>query len=239
MISLNSQFCNAPQGAIDHQVSKDGRFGWFLCTWHMEKDVVLEEIQALIKLEILNSDLQMVSKLNIESWCKDFFADLHWKLHARFRKTDLREKGLSLFFGVLYDHELFFVQFGRMVCIRLDAKEVQAVGIDWRNHHVRSLEQLCLLGEPEKDIKIKVQRYFIPEESRFIVLTSSLAAQILGAKPDAGSICPLIEANRDGQAAFWLILEGKTRLLKPRKRRISRLEISTIILLFISILTIL
>lgn len=239
MIALHSEYFRSPQSSVAYQVSKDGRFGWFLSTWHPEKANVLEEIQANIKLEILNSDLQSVSKLSIENWLKKFFADFHWKLHANFRKTDLKEKGISLFFGVLYDHELFFVQFGRLVCAQCDNKKIEAVGNNWQNYHIRSMENLCLLGESEQDLKIKVQRVFIPEHEKFIVLPALLAARVFAGKPDPATISTLIETTSADENISWLILEGKTKLIKSTRRRINRLQISTMILLFISILTIL
>ncbi len=239
MIALHSEFSHFPQSVVEYSASKDGRFGWFLSTWHPEQDHILEEIQAQIKLEILSSNLQSVSKLNIEKWLKDFFADFHWKLHAQFRKTALREKGISLFFGVLFDHELFFVQFGRLVCAVTDAKSINPVGNKWQNLHVSSLEKLSLLGEPEKDIKVRTHRFFIPEKQKFIVLTAGIAASLFDNNPDPSSVTTLIEANTTESDACWLILEGRTKLLRPTRRRFTRLQVSTLVLLMISILTIL
>ncbi|MDZ4182914.1 MAG: hypothetical protein U1B83_08565, partial [Candidatus Cloacimonadaceae bacterium] len=100
MISIQSRMAVAPQAMCEYQASQDGKFAWFVCAWHPEKSFALEEIQAEIKLEIINSGIRTLSKMEAEKWIKDLFADFHWKLHARFRKTDLVEKGISLFFGI-------------------------------------------------------------------------------------------------------------------------------------------
>ncbi len=239
MIALDREFSSFPKNMIEYQVSKDGRFGWFLVTWHPEEDHVLEEIQTQIKLEIKSSDIQSVSKLSIESWLKKFYADFHWKLHAQLRKTHLKEKGISLWFGVLYDHELFFVQFGRLFCALSDARRLSHIGNSWQNYHVKSLEQLCLLGEPERDIKVKPHRVFIGAKQKLIVVPAAIAISVFDAEPDPAAISSLIESHAAEENAQWLILEGKTKLLKPARRKISRLQISTMVLLFISILTIL
>ncbi len=238
MIALDGEFSCIPSNMIEYQVTKDGRFGWFLATWHPEADHVLEEIQAQIKLEIKGSDIQSVSKLSIESWLKKFFADFHWKLHAQLRKTLLKEKGISLWFGVLFDHELFFVQFGRLICAVADNKRISPIGTSWQNYHVKSLEQLCLFGEPEKDIRVKTHRVFIGAKQKLIVVPSFIASLVFDADPEPSAISSLIESHAHEDNAQWLILEGRTKLLKPARRRINRLQITTMILLLISIITI-
>ncbi|MDD2229226.1 MAG: hypothetical protein PHY48_07440, partial [Candidatus Cloacimonetes bacterium] len=146
MISLQSREASPPRSICEYRASKDGRFAWFLLTWHPEKDVVLEEIVAEIKLEVLNSEINNISRMEIEKWLRSFFADLHWKLHARLRKSSLVEKGISLFFGVLYDHELYFVKTGRIFAIVTDAKKIRSVGKDWKNYQVQSQKGLQLFG---------------------------------------------------------------------------------------------
>jgi len=238
MIALKSEEYSLPYSLIASQVSQDGRFGWFIATWHPESHPVLEEIYTHLKLEILNSDIQQISKLNIEAWLKKFFADYHWKLYAQLRKTDLKERGLSLWMGVLYDHELFFVQFGRLLCGVADKKRLNPLGTAWQHFRVRSFEQLGLLGDSEKDIKPKVVRTHLDESQKLVVLPAVLAERVYSLDADAATLETLVEANATEDKPLWLIMEAKPRLFKPMQRRISRLQISTFVLLFFSILTI-
>lgn len=237
MIALLSKECCPPRSICEYSASKDGRFAWFLLTWHPEKDVYLEEIAAEIKLEILNSNINNISRLEIEKWLKSFFADLHWKLHARLRKSNLVEKGISLFFGVMYDHELFFVQTGRIFAVITDAKRLKSVGKDWQNYQVQSQAGLQLFGYSDTDLLLKPQRLYLAEKQKLVVLSGELARKIIPRINDIATIDTFIETFSAEDNPLWLILVGKDRLIKPKRRGISRLQLSTILLLSITTLT--
>lgn len=237
MISLQSREASPPRSICDFHASKDGRFAWFLMLWHPEKDNVLEEIVAEVKLEVLNSPINSISRLEIEKWLKTFCADLHWKLHAQLRKSTLKEKGISLFFGVLYDHELYFVQSGRIFCVVTDTKKIRSVGKDWKNYQVQSQDGLQLFGYADRDISIKVNRLHIMENQRFIVLSGELANKILPRVSDTATIDSFIETYAAEDNPLWLILDGKERLIKPRRRKFSRLQVSSWVLIILTVLT--
>ena len=73
MISLHSCEASPPRSVCEYKASRDGSFAWFLLTFHPEKDNVLEEIVAEIKLEVINSKINAISRLEIEKWLKQFF----------------------------------------------------------------------------------------------------------------------------------------------------------------------
>ncbi len=237
MISLLSREACPPRSICEYSASKDGRFAWFLLTWHPEKDVVLEEIVAEIKLEILNSQINNISRLEIEKWLKTFFADLHWKLHARLRKSTLVEKGISLFFGVLYDHELYFVQSGRIFAVLTDTRSIRPTGKDWQNYQVQSQQGLQLFGYADSDLNLKPHRLYIAEKNRLIILSGELARKILPRVSDPATIDTLIETYAGEDNPLWLVLEGRERLIKPKHRKLSRVQISSVILLTLTVLT--
>lgn len=237
MISLQSREANPPRSICEYNASRDGRYGWFLLTWHPEKDTALEEIVAEIKLEILNSQIANISRLEIEKWLKQFFTDLHWKLHARLRKTNLLERGISLFFGVLYDHELYFVQFGRIFALLADSKKLSPVGKDWKNYQVQSMEGLQLFGLADNDPVFKTQRLYIGDNQRLVILSGELARKVLPKVSDPGTFDKLIETYAHEDNPLWLILDGREKLIKPKRRKLSRLQISSIVLITLSVLT--
>ncbi len=237
MISLQSREASPPRSICEFNASRDGRYAWFLLTWHPEKDNALEEIVAEIKLEIINSAVANISRLEIEKWLKRFFSDLHWKLHARLRRTSLIEKGISLYFGVLFDHELYYVQFGRIFSLLVDSKKISPVGKDWKYHQVQSMQGLNLFGMADSDPIFKTHRLYIADNQRLIILNGELANKILPKVSDPGTIDTLIESYAMEDNPLWLILDGRERLIKPKKRSLSRLQISSIILLTISVLT--
>lgn len=239
MITLQSKFSRLPQSICEIQTSKDGRYGWFLCVAHEENDVVLEEIMAMVKLEIMAAKVLEIGRMEIESWLKSFFHDFHWKLHASLRRTNLKEKGLSLFFAVSYDHDIYFVQFGRIFCAATEGKKLKSIGRNWKNHHVQPLRGLNLLGLLDQDINVRPQKFHLNEGETLLVLPGRIAESVCGGNADASSLKPLVESFQNASPALWLLLKHSKPLAKPRKRRLTKLEISTLILLLGTTLAIL
>lgn len=238
MITLRSKAQNPPQAACEYQVDKDGRYGWFLCTWHPESHLILEEIQAEIKLELMNSDIRQVSKLEAEKWLKSFFADFHWKLHARLRRTELKEKGISLFLGLMYDNEIIFTQFGRMFCTLGGPKKTEAIGKDWEHSHLQTLEQLNLLGLSEEEIRVKTQKVLVPERHFLLVLPGAMARELFGGHFDGGSVNALLDSLAGKPGALWLLLGNEPEHIKTKRKGVSRLHLATILLIFFTLLAI-
>ena len=239
MIALSSKQDASPYTVVEHIASQDGRFGWFLAIWHPEKDPILQEIGAEIRLAIRNSQAATISKMEVEKWMRVFFNDLHWKIFSILRKSNLKERGLSLFFGVVYDHELFFVQYGRLFCAMSDGKKLLPQGRNYRDYLMQSLEKLNLFGYAERDISTKVQRVFIGENHRFIVLSGNLVAKVFTKDRDLNTLDHYVESFAQSDHPLWLILEGKSKLIKPKRKKISRVQISSIILIVLTIITIL
>ncbi|HNW24021.1 MAG TPA: PQQ-binding-like beta-propeller repeat protein [Candidatus Cloacimonas sp.] len=236
MISLQSLQASPPRSICEYKTTKDGHFAWFLLTWHPEKDNVLEEIVAEIKLEVLNSKVSTLSRLEVEKWLKQFFSELHWKLYGILRKTQLQEKGISLFFGVLFDNELYFVQFGRIFCVLADSKKIAPVGRDWKNFQVQSLEGMQLLGLNAQDISIKPRRVYIDSKQHLIVLSGELAHTVFNSVNEPAAIDTLLETYATEDNPLWLILEGKEELTKQKRRKLSRLQVTSIILIALALL---
>ena len=238
MLSLESLHFLLPNNLIEYRSDKCGRFGWFLCTWHPDNDVILEEIQAEIKLELLNSGIDRVSRLEVESWLKRFFGDYHWKLHALLKKTTLNEKGMSLLLGIIYDHEIFFVQFGRLVVAVVDKKGIKPMGRNWKNFHVKSMDEMSLLGGVEDEIKVKPVRIILHEHERLAVLTVKLAQTLLPQVKDPEMLNALAESYTSEPDTLFFILEAKEKLISPKHRKLKRFQISGIVLILLALLSI-
>jgi len=239
MVALQNKYVSFPNGMFDFNASQDGRFGWFLLTWHPETDNVLEEIQTQIKLDIRNSALGQTSKLEIEGWLKSFFSEYHWKLHAIFRKTNLREKGISLLLAVLFEHELYVVEFGRMLCGECSGSGIQPIGRSWTNFHVKSLEEMAMLGLSEEDIAVKPRRYFLPEKHRLIALPSVFTDKLAAKEVDTNTIDTVLQSIFTDTNGCYFILEGKVKLVIQKRPRLRRYQISAIFIIVITVLTIL
>lgn len=239
MVVLQNRYDSFPSGMFDFNASQDGRFGWFLLTWHPETDPVLEEIQTQIKLDIRNSALGQTSKLEIEAWLKSFLSEYHWKLHATFRKTELKEKGISLLIAVLYDHELYIVEFGRMLCGLCEKDSLHPVGRNWANFHVKSLDEMSLLGMAETDIIVKIKRVFVAEKQRFIALPSVFAEKLVKQNIDCDTLDTILQSIFSDTNGSYFILAGKSKLAAPRRPRIRRYQISALVIILITIFALL
>ncbi len=236
MIALQSTHDNPPYSVVESKISQDGRFGWFLALWHPEENLAMEELGAELRLAIRNSEASKISRMEVEKWLKGFFEDLHWKVHAQLRKTDLQEKGLSVFFGIIFDHELFFVQFGRIFCAVSDRKKLRFVGAKHRDYRMQSLEKLNLLGYADKDIRVKVQRSFLGEKHLFVAISANLCPKVFETQNDLATLTQYIESFSQTDNALWLILEAKTRLIKTRRKKLSRVQISSIVIILLTLI---
>ncbi|MCB5270835.1 MAG: PQQ-binding-like beta-propeller repeat protein [Candidatus Cloacimonetes bacterium] len=235
LIALQSSHHDPPFSLVESSIGQDGRFGWFLAMWHPEKSLQLEELGAELKLSIRNSDAGTISRMEVEKWLQNFFVELNWKLYAHLRKTDLQEKGLSVFFGIIYDHELFFVQFGRIFCALSDGKKLRFVGSKYRDYQMQTLKKLNLLGYADEDIKVRVQRLFIGENHRFIAISGNLCGRVFETQCDLATLDHYIESFTQSDNPLWLILDGKTHLIQSRRKKLSRLQISSIVIIVLTL----
>lgn len=236
MVALKNSFSNLANNFVDSKLSQDGRFGWFLAFWHPEDAALVEEISAFVKLSLRGSDADRISKLEVEDWLKNFFNELHWKLYAQLRKSDLKEKGVSLFFGILYDHELFFVQFGRLFCRFHDGKRFKNIGLNYQDLRIASFEKLNLLGYLDSDIPVKVNRLFIGEEQSFFVVNDRICARLSQNEMDKETLAVYLDSLGVGDDTLWLSLFAKPKLIMPTKKRLNRLQLSTIIIILLTVL---
>lgn len=238
MISLRSIHETHPNATAEYQADRDGKFAWILCTWHPESSVELEEIRAEIKLEVMNAGIRDVSKLDVGKWFKSFFSDLHWKLHARLLKTNLKEKGVSVFLGLLFDNELHFVQFGRVFCAITNKNKLAPVGQNWQNFHLKTHADMNLLGLADDDIRIRPQSVLVPEKESLLVLPGAIANPLFGQNPDASSILALLESFSGNSTAMWLMFTNQPALAKAKRKRFNKLHIATTILILFTLMAI-
>ncbi len=236
MLALEHSNLVPPYSLIESRLSQDGRFGWIMAIRHPEKDDVLEEITAEIILALRAAEAHEINRMEAEKWLKGFFADLHWKLHASLRKTDLSEKGLSLFFALIYDHEIFYVQFGRIFCAISDGKKLSISGADHRKYRMQTFEKLNLLGFAPYDIRFRIHREFIEKDQRFIALSANLAPKVFDTYKDPDGMQFFLDSNKSGEDGVWLTLTSRPMANKPKRKRLTRLQISTIIILSLTLL---
>ncbi|HRY83425.1 MAG TPA: PQQ-binding-like beta-propeller repeat protein [Candidatus Cloacimonadota bacterium] len=131
------------------------------------------------------------------------------------------------------------MQFGRIFAVLADAKSVTAVGKNWKHAHVSTAEDLELLGYSEKDIRVKTQRILINDEQSLIVAPGVIAGKLFAQLTDKNSLDALLGSFASATNAMWLVLSGKPELQPKKRKKLTRLQISSIILLLITLLAVL
>ncbi len=149
-----------------------------LLTHYCEEHSYYDSINSLLIEKLINLDLQHIPWEELTERIKPFFIDLNWELHAVFNKESDVEKGLSLLLMVIEGNRLFYVSFGRFLCMLLSQKNTEWYSEDWSNSRVKTPEQLGLLGSLQQDISVKPLIINLKEGSQFIAVSSDIIKRI-------------------------------------------------------------
>ncbi len=144
-----------------------------LATHTSLKSELYDQINSFIINELLLQDLENSTKDKVEEALKEFFVELNWKLYAKFRQTNLPEQGISLLLALVFNNDVYLVQFGRMLCCTICGKKLTEVGRPWENFHVKSKNDLFLLGSIDDNIPVKVLQVELKPGMYFFCLPST------------------------------------------------------------------
>lgn len=100
---------------------------------------------------------------------------------------------------------------------------------------MQTLQKLNLLGFADEDIKIRVQRIFIGETHRFIAISGNLCERVFETQSDLATLDHYIESFAQSENPLWLILDGRAHLIKARRKKLSRLQISSIVIIVLTL----
>jgi hypothetical protein len=212
-----------------------------LATHTTLKSELYDQVNSFIINEILLQDFENSMKDKIEEALKDFFVELNWKLYAKFRQTNLPEHGISLILTIVYDNDIYLVQFGRMLCCTINGKKLTEFGRAWDNFHVKSKNDLFLLGSIEDNIHVKVLQTEL-KPGMYLVCLPSTHTDAFGLQI-ANGVVPLQHlSNLYSVAAFPYFTLGadikrsnkKKSLFRRKKFRITLLV--AVLLITVSIL---
>jgi hypothetical protein len=146
-----------------------------LLTHYREERSYHENINALILERLVKLDLHNISWPDIPKTLRDYFLNLNWELYAQFRKYDSDEMGVSVFLAVIEEKSICFVASGRFLTGAVTHTGLEELGRTWDNFHIKTKEDLCLIGSMGQDIEINPLIYSLSEDSLFLVIPSDKA----------------------------------------------------------------
>ena len=151
----------------------DQDYQLYCLTLNLTENDFLNEVNDLIIESIKSKNFKQFSSNELKRELRDYFIDLNWQLYSKFSKNeDNFEFGISSFLGIVKDNMLYFVQFGRMLCGKLDNENIIPLGKKWDNVNIKTVEDLFLLGARDQDIFVKVLETSIFDEELFFTLPS-------------------------------------------------------------------
>lgn len=145
-----------------------------LLTHYRESNQFYETINSIVIEELILLDLENINRAVLPEKLKSFFVDLNWKINAQFRSTDGFEKGVSLFLAVIEGSSICYVSLGRFFCTLIGNGLENRISDEGKNFHVKTKEELCLLGSLEQDIIVMPIIVEVKEGQQFVCCSTDL-----------------------------------------------------------------
>lgn len=210
--------------------------GFVLLTYHQSTGSFWDDIDQYILNAINDIRILDISRSKIETTLRACFVDLNWKLAAKFRHLEPHQRGISLYLTIIYGNDIYVIQFGRILGAVLHKRELLQVGSQWEHFHVKSMEDLSLLGQQETDIKVRIDKLTLGPKDKFIAISSQWGKLILEQKISAYAISDNI-LSWDEEASFpYALLSFESMPKKYSNNNSSRLRTSLIILIALIII---
>ncbi|MDD3051614.1 MAG: PQQ-binding-like beta-propeller repeat protein [Candidatus Cloacimonetes bacterium] len=213
---------------IYHSTQSDGNFiykdffqnensGVFLMINSFDETKHLMSTFDFILASLLKHNFEDINQNELVSSIKDFFIELNWQLCARMRTLPLEEKGLSLFFLLVRRDTVYFVQFGRFLAGCISDGSLNELGIKWDNFHIKTLDELKLIGYREDDISVKVETIDKGNLKYFFSLPFNIAAELKKEQVSGYGIIDFLKKKQAVKAFPYVLLEFNNK--KKYKKR--------------------
>lgn len=149
----------------------DEDFQLICLTLNLYDNLFLQDLNKLIVQMIKEKNFVQYPIKEIDKAMKEFFVELNWILYSKFNKQETNfEFGLSLFFGIIKKDKLYYTQFGRMLCGKLEQDVIIPLGKKWDNFNIKAVEDLFLLGSKDEDIFVKTMKLELNSEELFFAI---------------------------------------------------------------------
>ncbi|MBW6515125.1 MAG: PQQ-like beta-propeller repeat protein [Candidatus Cloacimonetes bacterium] len=146
-----------------------------LLTHYREESSSHEKINSIILQSLVKIDFQNILWEELPALLKEFFLNLNWELFAHFRNFQEQEVGVSIFLAIIEDNNICFVSGGRFLAGVITQSGLDELGKNWDHFHVKTKENLGLLGVLGKDIEVKPVVQELPINSIFVTLPADKA----------------------------------------------------------------
>jgi len=150
-----------------------------LLTHTPEKSKFLDEINSHIVNSILNLKINEIPQDKIKDILEEYFKSLNWQLYSKFSRSKTKEFGISFFLCITLNKKAYFVQFGRMLCGKIENNKFKMIGNRWENYFGKSKDEIFLLGSRDENIKVKIYETLINMNSYFFAIPALIAQKII------------------------------------------------------------
>ncbi|HPT72292.1 MAG TPA: hypothetical protein PLE74_08415 [Candidatus Cloacimonadota bacterium] len=241
MLNIKASFANHDSN-IFFTTYFQGKSNYIVLATHSTmKSELYDNANSLLINEVLLQDWENSSKDKIENQIKEFFVELNWKLYAQFRQTNLPEQGISVILAVVFDNDVYLAQFGRMLCCTVTGKKRTELGRTWDNFHVKTKNELFLLGSIEDNIHVKVMQISLKPGTYLITIPSTLSDRFTIEFDSAFQPLAILSKFYEESAFPYFIIGADIKRSEKKKSFFLRrkFRISAIIAIILIILTLL
>jgi len=197
----------------------------------------LETIYNFVLQSIISKNFENVNINETIVRMKEYFVELNWQLNAKLRNFPVKEKGFSLLFILTKGNKAYLVQFGRFLLGIVEGNNFSEIGRSWDNFHVKTLEDLKLLGYADKNIDVQIHEVELKEDCQLIGLPFKQASELKTKSPSKYTLEDIISKLYQSDTFPYILLttrtarkRKKTGFLKGNKYKLSAIVIILLLL---------
>lgn len=105
-----------------------------------------------------------------------FMNDLNWIAAGKLKSLPLNNQGVSFGLLLIDEDNITAIRYGRILIAKISGDKLEAIGEEWENYSVKSLQRMSLLGLLSEDKFPEIHNIALNNRERFILLESDAEA---------------------------------------------------------------
>lgn len=170
----------------DYYPSRNCFFSLFL-HYYEDTPIIYDTLGEI--MELIMNFINENKEYNKEVY-QSFMNDLNWISAGKMRLLPLNNQGISLGLILVNDNEITAFRYGRILLGKVVEDKVEAIGPEWDNFSVKSLDRLSLLGLLSEDKFPEIYQIELNNNERFVMLESDVAGEFANNLKDGTYFAP-------------------------------------------------